>query len=70
MFTQRDIHALIENAARVGLIVVGDVDMSCKGKVVQWDGLEYTFGNILFRRGTPPLEDQAKSLRKVVEGDF
>jgi FkbM family methyltransferase len=69
IITQQDIDALIGNATRVGLTVVGNVDLSCKEKVVHWDGLEYTFGNILFRRGVPHSENQATSLRTVVEGD-
>ena len=50
IFTSNEVTSLVERASRVGLTLVGDLDLACDQKVVRCDGLYYTFCNLFFRK--------------------
>lgn len=50
VFTASDVLDMIRTAQDSGLVVTGNVDLSCKDRVVNWIGMDYTFINIMFRK--------------------
>jgi tetratricopeptide (TPR) repeat protein/SAM-dependent methyltransferase len=50
IFSRDEVSALVTQAAKLGLEVVGTPDYTCENKVVNWFGLDYTFFSLLFRR--------------------
>jgi 2-polyprenyl-3-methyl-5-hydroxy-6-metoxy-1,4-benzoquinol methylase len=50
VFTMQDIAQMIKTAARFGLEITGNVDLSCNERVVNWIGMDYTFINLLFKK--------------------
>lgn len=50
VFSADDIQTMIHIADALGLKITGDVDLSCKDRVVNWIGMDYTFISLLFRK--------------------
>lgn len=45
-----DMRDLVHEAALLGLRAEGDIDLTAADPVVQWDGMSYTFANLLLAR--------------------
>lgn len=50
VFTANDVVDMVRMAQEAGLQVTGNIDLSCKQRVVNWIGMDYTFINVLFRK--------------------
>jgi SAM-dependent methyltransferase len=50
VFTSQEISDMISQAKKYGLEIIGDVDLSCNQRVVNWISMDYTFINILFKK--------------------
>lgn len=50
VFAAGDIVEMVRIAQESGLQVTGNIDLSCKQRVVNWIGMDYTFINVLFRK--------------------
>lgn len=50
VFTRSDIEELIAKAAEFGLTLTSEPNLSCKDRVVNWIGMDYTFISLLFRK--------------------
>jgi len=50
VFTTQEIVDLLNIAKNYGLEITSNVDLSCKDRVVNWLGMNYTFINLLFRK--------------------
>jgi SAM-dependent methyltransferase len=50
IFAPEEIYNFIGYANRLGLDVIGDVDLRCRDRVVNWIGLDFTFLNLLLRK--------------------
>lgn len=48
MFTQSEVDDMVVTARKYGLEAVRSVDATCKDRVVNWIGIDYTFVNLLF----------------------
>jgi SAM-dependent methyltransferase len=50
IFAPAEIYNFVSYANRLGLDVIGDFDLRCRDRVVNWIGLDFTFFNLLFRK--------------------
>jgi len=50
VFTMQEIADMIKIAAKYGLEITSNVDLSCQDRVVNWIGMNYTFINLLFKK--------------------
>lgn len=50
VFSANCVMDMIRIAQQSGLLVTGNVDLSCEQRVVNWIGMDYTFINVLFRK--------------------
>jgi glycosyltransferase involved in cell wall biosynthesis len=50
IFAPGEVTDLVEYASNLGLALVGDMNLTCEQRVINWLGLDYTFCNLFFRR--------------------
>jgi SAM-dependent methyltransferase len=50
IFTPSDIGNIVDTAAKCGLVLTSDLDLSCGQSAIHWLGFDYTFMNLLFKK--------------------